>query len=238
MSEIDLHYLRLIEAVLFSSTEVMPEKMLARALPEEADLPALLKELQAQYADRGVQLVQAGKSWAFRTAPDLAAQLNRETEVSRKLSRAAVETLAIVGYHQPVTRAEIEEIRGVSISKGTLDLLFEHGWIRPRGRRKTPGRPANWVTTDAFLDHFGLEGLKDLPGMAELKAAGLLDSGPAINAYRVSGELGEQEASACGNGVDEPQPAGVVLDVELELIDEPLDPDDKNGRSEGLPSSD
>ncbi|MBT3764485.1 MAG: SMC-Scp complex subunit ScpB [Rhodospirillaceae bacterium] len=223
MSEINTHHLRLLEAVLFASTEVLPERLLARALPEEADLPELLKELQAQYAERGVNLVQAGKSWAFRTSPDLAAQLNRETEVSRKLSRAAVETLAIVAYHQPVTRAEIEEIRGVSISKGTLDLLFEHGWIRPRGRRKTPGRPANWVTTDEFLDHFGLEGLRDLPGMAELKAAGLLDSGPAINAYRVSGDLAEKSES---NGADEPQPEGVVLEEESELVAEPLNPDD------------
>lgn len=237
MSEINTHYLRLLEAVLFSSTEVMAEKMLARALPEEADLPALLKELQSQYAERGVRLVQAGKSWAFRTAPDMAAQLNRETEVSRKPSRAAVETLAIVAYHQPVTRAEIEEIRGVSISKGTLDLLFEHGWIRPRGRRKTPGRPANWVTTDAFLDHFGLEGLRDLPGMAELKAAGLLDSGPAINAYRVSGALGGQEGGADGNGSNEPQPDGVALEEEASLVPEPLDPDDEMDRSgENSPS--
>jgi segregation and condensation protein B len=231
MSEINIHHLRLLEAVLFASTEVLAENLLVRALPEEADLPELLKELQAQYAERGVNLVQSGKSWAFRTSPDLAAQLNRETEVSRKLSRAAVETLAIVAYHQPVTRAEIEEIRGVSISKGTLDLLFEHGWIRPRGRRKTPGRPANWVTTDAFLDHFGLEGLRDLPGMAELKAAGLLDSGPAINAYRVSGDLGEKGE---GNGTDEPQPDGAVLKEESELVAEPLDPEDDLAGSEEI----
>jgi segregation and condensation protein B len=230
MSELDPYNLRLLEAVLFSSTEIMSEKMLARTLPEEADVPALLKELQVQYANRGVQLVQAGKSWAFRTSPDLAAQLSRETKISRKLSRAAIETLAIVGYHQPVTRAEIEEIRGVSISKGTLDLLFEHGWIRPRGRRKTPGRPANWATTDAFLDHFGLEGLKDLPGMAELKAAGLLDSGPAINAYRVTGALGDKGTSAVSSGIEEPQPDGVVLSMDSELIDEPLSPDDETDR--------
>ena len=230
MSKIDFNCIRLLEAVLFSSKEVVPEKVLARALPNEADVPALLKELQAQYADRGVQLVQVGKSWAFRTSPDLASQLNRETTVNRKLSRAALETLAIVGYHQPVTRAEIEEIRGVSISKGTLDLLFEHGWIKPRGRRKTPGRPANWVTTDAFLDHFGLEGLKDLPGIAELTAAGLLDSGPAINAYRVTSALADKETISDSNSIKNPQPDGLVLYSESELIVEPLAPDDEMDR--------
>ena len=132
------------------------------------------------YKNRGVNLVKAGKNWAFRTAPDVRAQLVVEKEMTRKLSRAAVETLAIVAYHQPITRAEIEEIRGVSVSRGTLDVLLEAAWIQPRGRRRTPGRPVTWGTTESFLDHFGLEGLDDLPGLDDLKASGLIDKRPAI----------------------------------------------------------
>ncbi len=140
-------------------------------------MPALLARLGEEYGGRGVNLVRVGGKWALRTAPDLAPYLRRQVEVSRKLSRAAVETLAIIAYHQPVTRAEIEEIRGVSVSRGTLDILLEAGWVRPRGRRRTPGRPATWVTTQGFLEHFGLESLDDLPGVEELKASGLLQSG-------------------------------------------------------------
>jgi segregation and condensation protein B len=176
--------LRLVEALLFASAEPMTERSLKHRLPKEADLKSLLQTLQETYAGRGVNLMQVGESWAFRTAPDLTGRLAKEVEVSRKLSRAAIETLAIVAYHQPLTRVEIEEIRGVGLSKGTLDILFEQGWIRPRGRRKTPGRPVTWGTTDAFLDHFGLSSLDDLPGVEELKAAGLLDKRPAIHAYR------------------------------------------------------
>lgn len=167
--------LRRIEAMLFASAEPLSENVLLSRLPEGADLPSLLEELQGQYANRGVNLVHRGKGWAFRTAADIAPFLTLEREVPRKLSRAAVETLAIVAYQQPVTRAEIEEIRGVALSKGTLDILLEAGWIKPRGRRRVPGRPLTWGTTDAFLDHFGLEGLDSLPGIDELKAAGLLD---------------------------------------------------------------
>ena len=132
------------------------------------------------YKSRGVNLVKAGKNWAFRTSPDIRVQLVVEKEITRKLSRAAVETLAIVAYHQPITRAEIEEIRGVSVSRGTLDVLLEAAWIRPRGRRRTPGRPVTWGTTESFLDHFGLENLDDLPGLDDLKASGLMDKRPAI----------------------------------------------------------
>jgi len=173
---------RVVEALLFVSAEPVPEAALAAHLPEAADLPAVLAELARLYAGRGVNLVQIGGGWALRTAPDLAGLLKRETEVQRRLSRAAIETLSIVAYHQPVTRAEIEQIRGVAVSKGTLDTLFECGWIQPRGRRRTPGRPATWVTTPGFLDHFGLVGLDDLPGIDELRASGLLDSraGPAV----------------------------------------------------------
>jgi segregation and condensation protein B len=163
---------------LFAAREPMPEAALAAQVPEDTDLRALLARLADDYADRGVNLVKVAGGWALRTAPDLAGALQKEAEVQRKLSRAAVETLAIIAYHQPVTRAEIEQIRGVSVSRGTLDILFEAGWIQPRGRRRSPGRPSTWGTTRPFLDHFGLESVDDLPGADELKAAGLLDAAP------------------------------------------------------------
>lgn len=167
--------LRRLEALLFASAEPLSENVLLSRLPEGTELAPLLEELQGQYANRGVNLVKRGKGWAFRTAPDIAPFFTLEREIPRKLSRAAVETMAIVAYQQPVTRAEIEEIRGVALSKGTLDILLEAGWIKPKGRRRVPGRPITWGTTDAFLDHFGLDGLDALPGIDELKAAGLLD---------------------------------------------------------------
>ena len=195
MSEnaMDDQQLRLIEAILFASPTPVPERVLAGRLPEGADLAALLDALRARYEGRGVNLVLAGGAWAFRTAPDIASLLNVESRVMRKLSRAAVETLAIIAYHQPVTRAEIEEIRGVGMSRGILDTLLEAGWIAPKGRRRTPGRPVTWGTTDAFLDHFGLDDLGHLPGMAEMKAAGLLDSGPAIEAHHKQPSLALDE---------------------------------------------
>ena len=180
----DDQHLRLIEAIVFASPTPVPERVLAGRLPAGTDLAALLDALKSRYQGRGVNLVRTGGAWAFRTAPDIASLLHVETWVLRKLSRAAVETLAIIAYHQPVTRAEIEEIRGVGMSRGILDTLLEAGWISPKGRRRTPGRPGTWGTTDAFLDHFGLEDLGHLPGMGEMKAAGLLDSGPAIEATR------------------------------------------------------
>lgn len=175
--------LRLLEALLFASAEPLEQRGLAERLPPGADVAALLERLREFYAGRGVQLTRHGNRWAFRTAPDLAAHLTFAASVERKLSRAAIETLAIIAYHQPVTRAEIEEIRGVALSKGTLDILFEAGWIRPKGRKRTPGRPTLWATSEAFLDHFSLESLDDLPGVEELKAAGLLDARPAVAAY-------------------------------------------------------
>jgi segregation and condensation protein B len=167
--------LRILEAVLFAADEPLDEKALAGRLPAGADVHALLLQLQQEYASRGVNLVRVGGKWSLRTAGDLAWILTRETVVTKKLSRAAIETLAIVAYHQPVTRAEIEEIRGVTTSKGTLDVLLETGWIRLRGRRKAPGRPVTYGTTEAFMSHFGLDALADLPGIDELKGAGLID---------------------------------------------------------------
>jgi segregation and condensation protein B len=167
--------LRILEALLFAAEEPLDDKVLAARLPAGVDVRALLMRLQADYASRGVNLVRVGGKWSLRTASDLAWLLTRETVVSRKLSRAAIETLAIVAYHQPVTRAEIEEVRGVTTSKGTLDVLLETGWIRLRGRRKAPGRPVTYGTTEAFLSHFGLDALGDLPGLDELKGAGLIE---------------------------------------------------------------
>jgi segregation and condensation protein B len=167
--------LRLLEAMLFAAGEPLDEAALAARLPADVDLKAALARLQEDYAMRGVNLVRVGGKWTFRTASDLAWLLSRETIETRKLSRAAIETLAIIAYHQPVTRAEIEEIRGVSTSKGSIDVLLETGWIRPRGRRKAPGRPVTYGTTDMFLSHFGLDALDSLPGVEELKGSGLLD---------------------------------------------------------------
>jgi segregation and condensation protein B len=167
---------RMIEALVFASAEPLSAEDLAGRLPDGADVAGLLRELQQTYAGRGVNLVQIAGKWTFRTAGDLSFLLSREAVEQKKLSRAALETLAIIAYHQPVTRAEIEEIRGVATSRGTIDLLLETGWIRMRGRRKSPGRPVTYGTTAEFLSHFGLDTVGDLPGLDELKGAGLLDS--------------------------------------------------------------
>jgi segregation and condensation protein B len=168
--------LRILEALLFAAAAPLDEKALTSRLPAGTDVRALLQQLQREYAPRGVNLVRVGGKWTLRTATDLAWLLTHESVVTRKLSRAAIETLAIVAYHQPVTRVEVEEIRGVSTSKGTLDVLLETGWIRLRGRRKAPGRPVTYGTSEAFLSHFGLDALGDLPGLDELKGAGLVDA--------------------------------------------------------------
>src|SRR5437588_8089751 len=174
-AEVRPEELRLIEALLFAAAEPLDEKTLAARLPEGIDLPAAMRRLTAEYAPRGVNLVRIAGKWTFRTANDLAWLLARDSVEPKKLSRAANETLAIIAYHQPVTRAEIEDIRGVTVSKGTIDVLMETGWVRPRGRRKAPGRPITFGTTQAFLEHFGLEAIGDLPGLDELKGTGLLD---------------------------------------------------------------
>ena len=197
MAEIDQHA-RMAEALLFAAVEPLDEASIAARLPEGADVDALLARLRAEYAERGVHLVRVAGKWALRTAPDLTFLLRRDVETVRALSRAAVETLAIIAYHQPLTRAEVEEIRGVGLSRGTLDRLMEAGWVRPVGRRRTPGRPVTYGTSEGFLDHFGLESVEDLPGVEELKAAGLLDSRPTPvpigGAPREAGDDEEGEA--------------------------------------------
>lgn len=212
---LDPELLRLVEAILFAAVEPLDEASIAARLPEDADIRALLADLQAHYAERGVNLIRVAKKWALRTAPDLGDKLLVEREATRRLSRAAIETLAIIAYHQPITRGEVENIRGVAVNKGTLDVLLEAGWIKPGRRREVPGRPVTWLTNDGFLDHFGLESLKDLPGVKELKAAGLLDTRPAINVYS------ERANDEDGDLGDE----GVVPDGDTEPV-EPLASED------------
>ncbi|PHZ83691.1 SMC-Scp complex subunit ScpB [Paremcibacter congregatus] len=175
--------IRIVEALIFASDKPLSSIALADCLPEGARIDDLLTDLQAQYEKRGVNLVEVAGKWMFQTAPDLAFLLRKEVEEEKRLSRAAVETLAIISYHQPVTRAEIEEVRGVSLSKGILDVLMAAQWVRPMGRRRTPGRPMSYGTTDHFLVHFGLNTIKDLPGLAELKAAGFLEN---VNTSRLN----------------------------------------------------
>jgi len=203
---------RLMEALLFAAIEPLDEATLSERLPDGADVPALIAQLAEDYADRGVNLVRTAGRWALRTADDLAPYLRKHVDVQRKLSRAAVETLAIIAYHQPITRAEIEALRGVSLSRGTLDILVETGWVRPGRRRRTPGRPATWVTTDTFLDHFSLNSLDDLPGVEELRAAGLLDARQGTLGF----DIGETDAQAAAEdaSVDQAKP-----------VDEAADPD-------------
>jgi len=186
---------RVLEAMLFASAEPLSMNVMRERLPEGADLGGMLMELQNEYKGRGVNLIELNGTWAFRTAADLGDALQLSKEVQRKLSRAAMETLSIIAYHQPVTRAEIENIRGVATHKGTLDVLIEARWVKPGRRRETPGRPLTWVTTTAFMDHFGLEALNDLPGLDEMKAAGLLDRRPAIETLG-TGQLFPDEAMA------------------------------------------
>ncbi|WP_333830026.1 SMC-Scp complex subunit ScpB [Pararhodobacter sp.] len=188
---------RMIEAVLFASADPVTIAELETRLPQGSDVPEALQHLRSRYSGRGVHLVRVGDGWAMRTAPDLGWLMHKEQVETRRLSRAAIETLAIIAYHQPVTRAEIEEIRGVALSRGTIDQLLELEWIRLGRRRMTPGRPVTFVVTEGFLDHFGLESARDLPGLKELRAAGLLDSRPMPGA-----------AAAASADDDEAAPAG------------------------------
>ncbi|MFS8051529.1 MULTISPECIES: SMC-Scp complex subunit ScpB [Rhizobium] len=188
---------RIAEALVFASAQPVSEGFIADRVPRGVDVHSIMQRLKADYASRGVNLIQIDGAWAFRTAADLSFVIRRDDNEVRKLSRAALEVLAIIAYHQPVTRAEIEDIRGVQTSKGTLDVLMESGWVRFRGRRRTPGRPVTLGTTRDFLDHFGLEELRDLPGLEELKGAGLLSGRiPAnfnIPSPLMSDELTEDE---------------------------------------------
>lgn len=198
----DRQRLRVLEAILFAATEPVDETMLERRLGAAIKLRPLLLQLKDEYAARGINLIQMDKRWAFRTAADLAPYLRVQEETRKKPSRAATETLAIIAYHQPVTRAEIESIRGVATSKGTLDLLMESGWIRPGRRRETPGRPLTWLTTDEFLDQFGLTNLRDLPGVEDLRAAGLLDPRPVLANIRRTDDVDGEDSGDEGEADD------------------------------------
>jgi segregation and condensation protein B len=207
MDETDKNY-RLLEAILFASADPLSTSALHERMPDGADVGGLLMTLKQAYSSRGINLVEIDGKWALRTAADLAEDLNVERHVQKKLSRAAMETLAIIAYHQPVTRAEIENVRGVSTHKGTLDTLMEMGWIKPGRRRETLGRPLTWVTAGAFLDQFSLDAITDLPGMDEMKASGLLDRRPAIETIHQDdlftgqdGKEGVEEGDALG-GLD------------------------------------
>jgi segregation and condensation protein B len=197
--------LRLVEALLFAAPEPLDLQAISARLPTGSDVEAILSELRETYANRGINVLQVAGRWTMRTSPDFADALKIEIRVPRKPSRAAIETLAIIAYHQPVTRAEIEEIRGVGISPGTVDFLLERGWIKPGRRRPTPGRPLTFVTSESFLEYFGLESLADLPGVSELRAAGLLDARPAIIA--IGGDPAAAQSMPLGRPDDaEPEP--------------------------------
>jgi segregation and condensation protein B len=208
--------MRIAEALLFASAEPLGAEELAGRLPEGADVAKILEDLTAHYAGRGVNLVRVAGKWQFRTASDLSFVLARNVTEQRKLSRAAMETLAIIAYHQPVTRAEIEEIRGVATSKGTVDTLLETGWIRLRGRRKAPGRPVTYGTTAGFLEHFGLDAIEDLPGLEELKGAGFIEG-------RVPSDF----------SVPTPSDADALREDEDPLEDDPLQPLDMHQTEAG-----
>ena len=212
MSEERFQQIRMVEALIFASTDPVTEAGLKSRLPADVDVRGLMDEIAGLYANRGVNLVRLDGKWIFRTAPDLGSRLQIEAKITRRLSRAALETLAVIAYHQPVTRAEVEEVRGVELSKGTLDTLLEIGWVRPKGRRRTPGRPVTWVTTDAFLSQFGLDSLDALPGVEELRAAGLLDVRSALSA------LGAQALTDTATPANQDNPNG----------------DDDDGRDEAL----
>ena len=222
---------RIVEALLFASAEPLGESVLKEALPAGVDLRDVLIHIETHYAARGVNLVEIGGKWTFRTAPDLGHLLRKDVEEPRKLSRAAIETLAIIAYHQPVTRAEIEDIRGVATAKGTLDILLEAGWVRMRGRRRTPGRPITFGTTEAFLSQFGLSAISDLPGLEELKSAGLFEGKlprgmaspiPSDNATLAPDEdaLEEDVLDVSAAARVEAEEPGLATDDEVE----PLDP--------------
>ena len=216
--------LRIIEAMLFAAAEPLSVAAFGEFLPAGVDVAALLADLAANYENRGVNIVQVAGKFALRTAPDMGSLLRREKIEQKRLTKAALETLSIVAYHQPVTRAEIEDISGVAISKGTLDNLLEIGWVKMRGRRKTPGRPVTYGTTESFLSHFGLNELTDLPGLQELKAAGLLDAnvppGFDVPMPKLSDALTADE---------EPLDGTEQMPLEMHLPDDNAAPEDTQG---------
>ncbi len=230
-------HLRMVEAILFAATEPLKEAEIADRLPDDADVSALLKTLVEQYEGRGVNLVKRGGAWLFQTAPDLAFLMRKEVDESKRLSRAAVETLAIVAYHQPVSRADIEDIRGVSLSKGTLDLLMEAGWVKPVGRREVPGRPVVYGTTAEFLAHFGLESIKDLPGVEELKAAGLLEPidvqlAQAMTQPAKPAAAADEEEIEDGNETDTSGAYAASTAQDAEGEEDAGEPDETSGKAE------
>jgi segregation and condensation protein B len=210
--------IRIVEALLFAATEPVSTDFLAERLPEGTDIGGLLEDIKFLYEGRGVNLARVAGKWSLRTAEDLSPHLRIERKVSRKPSRAAVESLAIISYHQPVTRSEVEEIRGVSVSKGSFDVLLEAGWIKPVGRRRTPGRPTTWGTTPAFLEEFGLDSLADLPGLDELKASGLLDTRPAGTIIGDTGEMYDDAEAEGAPEEDEPEVLDDGDDIEPESV--------------------
>lgn len=230
---------RLIEALLFASPEPIALKAIQNRLPASADVGFILTQLQEEYKERGVNLVRLEDAWAFRTAADVGPYLAMTKKEEKKLSRAGLETLAVIAYHQPVTRAEVENIRGVATNKGTLDVLLEAGWIKPGRRRETPGRPVTWITTNAFLDEFGISLLTDLPGLQELKASGFMDTRPAIeniggadlfsngDSALPEGEEKDTPTGEFDQETDETSEEGPEEDVEIsqnkEEADEPVD---------------
>ena len=219
-------HLRMLEALLFAANEPVGVAALAERLPNGADVEQLLEELAASYENRGVNLVMVAGNWMFRTAEDLSFLMRKDAVEEKRLSRAALETIAIIAYHQPVTRAEVEEVRGVKLSKGTLDMLLEIGWIRMRGRRRTPGRPVTYGVTDAFLGHFGLNDVSDLPGLEDLKAAGLLDSNLPPDFEIPAPTVGE-DLDADEDPFDEEELDEALLDEDMEAE---LDEDEADGR--------
>lgn len=221
--------IRIVEALLFAATEPVSTDFLAERLPEGTDIGGLLEDIKLLYEGRGVNLARVAGKWSLRTAEDLSPHLRIERKVSRKPSRAAVESLAIISYHQPVTRSEVEEIRGVSVSKGSFDVLLEAGWIKPVGRRRTPGRPTTWGTTPAFLEEFGLDSLADLPGLDELKASGLLDTRPAGTIIGDTGEI-----------YDDAEAEGAPEENEPEVLDDgdDIEPESERANSQHNPDED
>ena len=221
--------IRIVEALLFAATEPVSTDFLAERLPKGTDIGGILEDIKFLYVGRGVNLARVAGKWSLRTAEDLSPHLRIERKVSRKPSRAAVESLAIISYHQPVTRSEVEEIRGVSVSKGSFDVLLEAGWIKPVGRRRTPGRPTTWGTTPAFLEEFGLDSLADLPGLDELKASGLLDTRPAGT---IIGDTGEN--------YDDAEAEGAPEEDEPEVLDDgdDIEPESERANSQHKPDED